>query len=899
MSQVNNNNTHIYPPSSPSSPSSIPNNMLSMTLWNSNGCARHTIEAITNSLPFSHLLFLTETWLLSPLRYLTNWKQYHTYAVPVDNTFRGEMGISLLVHPDCPYEVTHFPSTSPYVLTCQVSNMLIHCIYLPPALSVDEAIEVLDNLPVQTHPSQHNTIICGDFNARHRELLGDTRTTPRGTALNNWIVENGLRCWNSELAFGIPTYYSHTRFSSMTGRHFHSVIDLFLSTQDVHNAQLRVHDDLALGSDHSPLTLSCLVSPPSPPPPPPDSPSHPRLLWNLSRLSDDDCTYVQLFKDKIQPFHQLLQEYTSADGAYTSVRPDLDALTLEFTAIIQSSLDQSVGRKNPHSRHHAWFWTADLQTAFDHREFCRRAWKRASGPSKAARWTDYTLACSRYKSELRRRRRFTWKQFCHKLSYGPLADTNSIVSRIRRNRVVQPQFSHPEGSRVAASVMARHLQQVFSGANLPDTRYSAPPILTGPHSIDEASCPITTSTVHYALLKRLSRRKAPGVDHLRTEMLLPIADEVIPTITLLFQLCWKWSVIPSDWCTAQVVPIYKKGDALDPGNYRPISLTSIMRKLFELCLQQELESTAPPLDPVQGGFRHHRSALDQALCLHELCRQHTIDHSGEPPVLAFLDIKSAYDTVDRAIVWRALETHVSEPMLGILQCLFDQVSIEVLLGGYASPSFRPRTGVLQGSILSPFLYSVYINSLPAVLRDIRLPVSARYYSTMPQREFGGLWINCLLYADDVVLIAAPEVMPRLLKKAEEHSQSLGYRWNPAKCVVLNCPSDNGGRRMKLYGSPIPKASSFAYLGVPFSPQGKIATDLLIRRNTASAISAMRATLLPIGIRSASFSRLIASRLYTTFIRPKFEYGLCICTFLVKQLALFDVFDEIIIIITRV
>ncbi|CAO3660258.1 unnamed protein product [Rhizopus microsporus] len=67
------------------------------------------------------------------------------------------MGISLLVHPDCPYEVTHFPSTSPYVLTCPVSNMLIHCIYLPPALSVDEAIAVLDNLLIQTHSSQHNT----------------------------------------------------------------------------------------------------------------------------------------------------------------------------------------------------------------------------------------------------------------------------------------------------------------------------------------------------------------------------------------------------------------------------------------------------------------------------------------------------------------------------------------------------------------------------------------------------------------------------------------------------------------------------------------------------------------------------------------------------------------------
>ncbi|KAG1043810.1 hypothetical protein G6F43_011575 [Rhizopus delemar] len=317
-----------------------------------------------------------------------------------------------------------------------------------------------------------------------------------------------------------------------------------------------------------------------------------------------------------------------------------------------------------------------------------------------------------------------------------------------------------------------------------------------------------------------------------------------------------------------------------------------MRKLFELCLQAELESTAPPLDPVQGGFRHHRSALDQALCLHELCRQHTIDHSGEPPVLAFLDIKSAYDTVDRAIVWRALETHVSEPMLGILQCLFDQVSIQVLLGGYSSPSFWPRTGVLQGSILSPFLYSIYINTLPAALRDVRLPVSARYYSSTPQREFGGLWINCLLYADDVVLIAAPEVMPKLLMRAEEHSRSLGYRWNPAKCVVLNCPSDHGGRRMKLYGSPIPKEPSFSYLGVPFSPQGKISTDLLIRRNTASAVSAMRATLLPIGIRSAGFSRLTASRLYSTFIRPKFEYGLCLCTFQVKQLALLEKSQDI-------
>ncbi|KAG0927454.1 hypothetical protein G6F30_012709 [Rhizopus arrhizus] len=449
----------------------------------------------------------------------------------------------------------------------------------------------------------------------------------------------------------------------------------------------------------------------------------------------------------------------------------------------------------------------------------RRKWKRTVGINKVLRWQEYEVAAHRFKSALYCRRRATWKQFCETLSSGPLSDTTATIKRIRRNRTMSPSYSHPEGPTVAATTMANHLKQVFSGSSLPSTRYNAPPIPSGPHCLEDDPCPVDTETVRTALLKRLSRRKAPGCDHLRTEMLLPIADDLVPVLTLLFRLCWIWSAVPAAWCTAQVVPIYKKGDPLQPANYRPISLTSVLRKLFELCLQTTLEDTAPSLDPVQGGFRHSRSALDQALCLNELCRQHAIDHHGEPPVLAFLDIKSAYDTVDRAIIWRALETYISPALLGLLQCLFDKVSIEVLVSGFTSPAFWPRTGVLQGSILSPFLYSIYINSLPALLRSVRLPISARYYSSNPQREFDGLWLNCLLYADDVVLIGAPEVMPRLLKTAEEHSFSLGYRWNPAKCVVLNSAFSLGGPQLKLYGDGIPIQSTFNYLGVPFDDTG--------------------------------------------------------------------------------
>jgi hypothetical protein len=64
------------------------------------------------------------------------------------------------------------------------------------------------------------------------------------------------------------------------------------------------------------------------------------------------------------------------------------------------------------------------------------------------------------------------------------------------------------------------------------------------------------------------------------------------------------------------------------------------------------------------------------------------------PVVAFLYIKAAYDTVDRNIIWKALrQSGIPLPFLGLLQ-LFDDVLISVLIGNHASTSFSPVTGVL-------------------------------------------------------------------------------------------------------------------------------------------------------------------------------------------------------------
>jgi hypothetical protein len=69
-------------------------NSLSLTIWNANGMARQAISTVTDYLYDSSLIFITETWLLPPLRFPTSWQQFHTYGEKVAGSYRGKMGIT-------------------------------------------------------------------------------------------------------------------------------------------------------------------------------------------------------------------------------------------------------------------------------------------------------------------------------------------------------------------------------------------------------------------------------------------------------------------------------------------------------------------------------------------------------------------------------------------------------------------------------------------------------------------------------------------------------------------------------------------------------------------------------------------------------------------------------------
>ena len=118
------------------------------------------------------------------------------------------------------------------------------------------------------------------------------------------------------------------------------------------------------------------------------------------------------------------------------------------------------------------------------------------------------------------------------------------------------------------------------------------------------------------LLKNLDPSQASGPDELKPRLLKELAHEISPILSLIFQKSLDTGVVPSDWRTAHVSPIYKKGFKYNPENYRPISLTCICSKILEHVVVSSIMTHADThniLYPLQHGFRKFRSCESQLL----------------------------------------------------------------------------------------------------------------------------------------------------------------------------------------------------------------------------------------------------------------------------------------------
>jgi hypothetical protein len=145
------------------------------------------------------------------------------------------------------------------------------------------------------------------------------------------------------------------------------------------------------------------------------------------------------------------------------------------------------------------------------------------------------------------------------------------------------------------------------------------------------------------------RPTAPGPDHIPILFLRYGGSTLHSALLSLFNYSWVHGVLPLDWRSSHVKPLYKgKGLRTDPINLRPVALTSCVVRVMECLILDRLSPYAEShhlLSPQQFGFRKGRSTYDAVFVLTEWIKEQLCDKGGGPVPVAFLDLVKAYDRI--------------------------------------------------------------------------------------------------------------------------------------------------------------------------------------------------------------------------------------------------------------
>ena len=256
-----------------------------------------------------------------------------------------------------------------------------------------------------------------------------------------------------------------------------------------------------------------------------------------------------------------------------------------------------------------------------------------------------------------------------------------------------------------------------------------------------SSCRISIDNVIDATFS-LKKAKSMDDEKITAEHFFNAPLTLFERVTCLFNAMLQHSVVPQQFLFGTIVPIVKdrNGSLGDPHNYRGITKSSILSKIFEHVLRI-IFGHYLTTSSYQFGFKKKSTTSHALFCLKETIEYYT--DRGSNVFCSFLDATKAFDRlVHSGLFLKMMQRNVPLVFLDLLIFWYSNLQCRVRWGEEYSDWFNVKAGVRQGGVLSPDLYCLYIDDLVIVLSRLNIGCYVKH-----------VFISSLLYADDMALVA--------------------------------------------------------------------------------------------------------------------------------------------------